>query len=471
MTDKHIRLDSQFSVVSAFWAPDATDIVYTGTLTVDERSIKFITAPEYIAQISSLPTSSITRLLNGHVAASLPVLHGFTAEGLCTLCHLVGANRPGLTDLGSGQSITATAYLAQVCVTGMHFGGLHDKCLKSARYTFTGLSEWLPKATTETWENDQVVIKVPLKAQDIVAIRLPDSDIRVSVKIVSELTSTAVDGARLSRSVACVDIEPPAAECLSWYFEIGNRLENLFSLLTGTSLALEMMFVYRGDESGHVIAKRNDHARPFDLFECVRCTPSQLANSMAIWLCESREFQSVENLALVVVRKGKLHVETEFLSLAQALEGFHRVTTDTVVVGRAVFRQVRKKITALLAREDVDAALARRICESMSHVNEPTFASRLTELCNRISSSLMLRMEIDPGKFVANVVDTRNFYTHAGSAVARRRRIPLRGTELFLLNQKMRAVLRGALLLHLGIPEEQLSDLLAREATRWRVEY
>jgi len=78
-------------------------------------------------------------------------------------------------------------------------------------------------------------------------------------------------------------------------------------------------------------------------------------------------------------------------------------------------------------------------------------------------------MKIEPTLFVRNVVDTRNFYTHAGSKTdARRRSIPLSGTDLFFLNQKMRALLRGLLLLHLMIPEEQLSELLVRDATRWR---
>jgi len=38
----------------------------------------------------------------------------------------------------------ATAYRAMVCIMGLHLGGVSDKCLNSARYTFSGLSDWLP---------------------------------------------------------------------------------------------------------------------------------------------------------------------------------------------------------------------------------------------------------------------------------------------------------------------------------------
>jgi hypothetical protein len=467
MADKHIRLNAKFSAVSAFWKPNASDVVYTGTLKIDNRCIRFTTAPEYSRPISATTLSSAKRLIEG--GQRIPVLHGFTEDGLCTLCQLVEVKQPGLTHFGLGQSIVATTYQASVCVNGMHLGGLNDKCINSARYSFCGLSEWLPEATSESWEKDCIVLKVPFTENEVFAIGLLGSRILVSLRVFPELTSIKSEVGRLSRSVPYIKIESPEAESLDWYHDIGNRLENFFSLLSGTSLALETMFVYRGEEDGSIIEKRHNKVERFNPFDCVRCTPSQLANSIAIWLSESQEFRSVENLALGVVRKGELFIETRFLSLAQALEGFHRATTQTVVADKAESRRVRRMITALLKTENVNADLAKRICDSMSHVNDPSFASRLTELCGRFSDSLLSGMKIEPTLFVRNVVDTRNFYTHAGSKTdARRRSIPLSGTDLFFLNQKMRALLRGLLLLHLMIPEEQLSELLVRDATRWR---
>ncbi len=48
------------------------------------------------------------------------------------------------------------------------------------------------------------------------------------------------------------------------------------------------------------------------------------------------------------------------------------------------------------------------------------------------------------------------------------KKIPLSNNELFLLSQKMRALLRGVLLLHLEIDESQISNALEREATMYR---
>jgi len=411
--------------------------------------ITFTTAPEYIRAKPGVPLPFT--LPGSTPREKLLVLQGFTEGGLCTLCDLIEVERPGRTDYSLGQSVVAVAYRVSACVTGMHLGGSQDKCLKSARYTFSGLSDWLPKAISEKWETDYITLKIPFQPRNILEFCVRESRVQVKVKVFSHLTSRSADGARISKSMAYVDVESPEPESLIWYYDIANRLENLFSLLTGASLALETFFVYRGEENGHVNSKRTSHVKDFDPRDCVWCTPNQLANFIAIWLSESWEFKRVETLALGTLRKGKLFVETEFLSLAQALEGIHRVTEHTPVVGRANFRQMRKKIAALLKVENVAQALVDRICDSMSHVNDPTFASRLTALCQRVSVPLLQRMEIDPPTFVRDVVATRNFYTHTGSKPRKQQSSPISGKELFLLSQKMRALLRGVLLLHLDL--------------------
>ncbi|HTP89121.1 MAG TPA: HEPN domain-containing protein, partial [Bryobacteraceae bacterium] len=96
-----------------------------------------------------------------------------------------------------------------------------------------------------------------------------------------------------------------------------------------------------------------------------------------------------------------------------------------------------------------------------------TLTTRLTALCQSISAPALAKMGIIPETFISNVVVTRNFYTHAGSG-ARSKKKPVKSREMFLLNQRMRALLRGAMLLHLGLPENQIAEVLARDATKWQ---
>ena len=198
------------------------------------------------------------------------------------------------------------------------------------------------------------------------------------------------------------------------------------------------------------------------------CSRDQLAHAIAIWSCLPSKFDSVENLALEVLRKSKLFMETEFLALAQALEGFHRATTNTSAADRPTLRKVRKAIRAALDAQGIAPELKEKICNSMAHAGEPELAQRLAALCQLITAPTLERMGIVPETFISKVKDTRNFYTHAGGSV-RSNKKPVEGKELFLLNQKMRAVLRCVMLLFLGLPEKQIADVIVRDATKWQI--
>jgi hypothetical protein len=328
------------------------------------------------------------------------------------------------------------------------------------------LNAWFPVAFDEKWESDRIVVTIPMKQREIQDFCLIDSRVRIKINLVPEFSSLEEGPSRLSKSRAFIEVETPAPECLGWYRRIGARLENLFSLLTGGSVAADTLLVYRGGESGRLVAKRPGSVRHFDRMQSVWCAPHQLAQAIATWLCLPPKFDSVESLALEVLRKSKLFMETEFLALAQALEGFHRATTNMSATDRLTLRKVRKAIRATLDAQPVDAELKDKICNSMMHAGDPNLAARLTGLCQLISEPTLSEMGIVLETFISNVVVTRNFYTHAGSGKESKRK-PLTGKAMFLLNQKMRCLLRGVMLLYLGLPESQIAEILKREARKW----
>lgn len=175
----------------------------------------------------------------------------------------------------------------------------------------------------------------------------------------------------------------------------------------------------------------------------------------------------VESLVLEILRKSKLFIETEFLVLAQALEGFHRATMNTPPTQRALLRTIREAVGNTLDSLAIQPDLKERISTSISHADDPNLATRLTALCNMFSPEFLSKMQIDPATFISNVMGTRNYYTHLGGSEKPKKK-PLNGKAMFLLNQKMRALLRGVMLLHVGLAEETMIEVLPRQATKWR---
>jgi len=467
MGKEYLRVDSQFSSVAAFWKPDTSDEVMTGTLTINDAGIRFVTSPEYFRGAKvRLPDAS---QWNSDSIPRSDVLHGFFEGKNCTLLDLMEVEYPGLVLYeDEPQSVASTAYRASIFVSGMRTGATDAKCLDSARYTFSSLSQFVNTPFTEKWADGLVTIEIEPGPKSILDCSVLETQVHVELKAYQTIVTDEEREARLTKTVAIVEVTPPEAESLSWFIGTGNRLENLFSLLAGRSLLMETLFVYREDKSGAVIRKQHAFVEKFEMLDSLRHSNSQLAHALSTWLSESEGFREIENLLLGVLRKGKLFVQTEFLSLAQALEGFHRATGgDESKMDKASFKALREKIEKFLEEQKVDDETAKKVNAAVAHCNQASFRSRLKELCGRVSQSTLGEMRIDPDAFAASVMNTRNFFTHAGGS-SNEKKEPLRGGELFLLSQKMRALLRSVFLLHLGFPEPQFRDLIVREATRWR---
>src|ERR1017187_6077819 len=467
MGKEYLRLDSKFSSVAAFWRPESPDEVMTGTLTVNDDGIRFVTSPEYFRG-AKVPRPDPSQWNSDSILRS-DALHGFFEGENCTLLNLMEVEHPGLTSYKDElQSVASTAQRASIFVSGMRTGAMEDRCLDSARYTFSSLSQFVNTRLMEKWGNGLITIEIQSESKSLLDCSVLETHVRVELKAFQTLTTDEEREARLTKTVAIVEVTPPEAESLSWFMGIGSRWENLFSLLAGTSLVMETFFIYREDKSGAVIRKQHAFVEKYKMLDSLRHSNSQLAHAISTWLSESEGLREIENLLLGVLRKGKLFVETEFLSLAQALEGFHRATGgDESKMDKVSFKALREKIGKFLEEQKVDDETTKKVNAAVAYCNQTSFRSRLKELCGRISQSTLGEMKIDPDAFAASVMNTRNFFTHAGGSSDEKKE-PLRGGELFLLSQKMRALLRGVFLLHLGFPEPQFKDLIVREATKWR---
>ena len=125
-----------------------------------------------------------------------------------------------------------------------------------------------------------------------------------------------------------------------------------------------------------------------------------------------------------MMRKSSVFYETQFLSLAQALEGFGRIRFQT-----GNYEQLIQKTYDLLSAE---------------------FATKLLG---------------DRSEFIERVKQTRNFLTHLGGP--KKSEVVEEPKELFLLNQRLQAFLRCVMLIDLGISEDELREPILYQAHRW----
>jgi hypothetical protein len=130
----------------------------------------------------------------------------------------------------------------------------------------------------EKWGNGLITIEIQSEPKSLLDCSVLETQVHVELKAYQTLTTDEEREARLTKTVATVEVTPPEAQSLSWFMDIGSRLENLFSLLAGTSLVMETFFIYREDKSGAVIRKQHAFVEKYKMLDSLRHSNSQLAS-------------------------------------------------------------------------------------------------------------------------------------------------------------------------------------------------
>jgi hypothetical protein len=271
-----------------------------------------------------------------------------------------------------------------------------------------------------------------------------------------------------SRSEPVITLEPAEPKSLEWFVDAVHRFENLFSLCLGTSIRANTMHLVGKSEKterGWLIRPRDGKAEKPYLPIGVRGDSTQLASAIATWFSTPEEFLPLENLIYGTIRHSSLFVETEFLSLAQALESLHRLTDKSSIVEPTVFKQALKPLCRFISQIGGDSPLASRLIDGVRYANEPTFHTRMQSLLARINPETLPKLIGDPIVFEQTLRQTRNHFAHAG--IRKKRYVLTDGKEIYLFNQKLHVLLRLLMLKNIGFSDEAVFDQMFQQSRRW----
>jgi hypothetical protein len=119
-------------------------------------------------------------------------------------------------------------------------------------------------------------------------------------------------------------------------------------------------------------------------------------------------FRPLENLVHGAIRGSLLIVETEFLSLAQAIESFHRLTDTTTIVPPDSFTVMFKSLSRTIAEQYKDPEIVTRLPDAIRYCNEPSFRNRIESLVSRISQTTAQKLLGDTALFEQSLRQTGN---------------------------------------------------------------
>lgn len=144
------------------------------------------------------------------------------------------------------------------------------------------------------------------------------------------------------------------------------------------------------------------------------------------------------------------YLDGKFLALAQALETYHRRTSDEKLMDEGVFRSLVARLLCQCNKEKRKWLKGRLI-----HGNEINLGKRIKKIIEPFKAHIgngKVR-----SKLIRNIVNTRNYFTHYSENLEPE---AVKGIKLWEVCQKMEAIFQLHLLGQLGLTSTEISNIL-----------
>lgn len=140
-----------------------------------------------------------------------------------------------------------------------------------------------------------------------------------------------------------------------------------------------------------------------------------------------------------------------FLNLAQSAETFHARLHNHTRIDKDEYLEMKSEI-----REKVPTKYHNWLNEQFAFGNHLNLDTRLNELVDKYSNSLIDQIIKDKKVFIKQVKDSRNYYTHYSSDMKKK---ALEDIELMRLTEKLKMLLVSAFLHEIGLQKDKISEL------------
>lgn len=246
---------------------------------------------------------------------------------------------------------------------------------------------------------------------------------------------------------------------LDWFFEQSGKITTLLTILFGSAAypdCLSLSFGNPEKEAALLTNLRDFKTCPYsNLYEFYiphSAMDKTLEDVIQRWFEVYDDIKVPSQLAISVLVSENLWLNVEFLSLMQALEGFHRSQLDGLYMPSEDYQAVKsalvEAIPSNLSKNHKDSLRSR-----IRYGNEISLAKRLNDLADILSSPIRQLIFGGNDTVPREWIDTRNYYTHWDEQSCQN---VLDGQGMLDANVRIRHFLRALYLDLAGIPQSAI---------------
>jgi len=423
---------------------------------------------QYSQEGTELRLHSTFRPLMGTISAGdsspeYPVVCGVTTSGepVTILKAIRSGNSISFGAVGLRQAerlISSWLLIGQHVDAGTTYPEVH--------FRVPGLQVWLSRAMVQEKFGDNAELGGHFYSFQL--LPLQDESVRVAslnatVAFEPRYTTSSDQFSISVTSEAWIVIRPDTPQTLEWHLEQHGRLEPLLAFLAGIPMSPDRIEAKLSGSLSAVavqVSMRDVHYCTFkglhEFFMPRGTMDLDLPLLVNNWFELNQQVRTPSQLALSVLGSERLWLHVEFLSLIQALEGFHRGLYPGTYMSDEAYERVKRSIGGAIPSDigaDHRASLASRI----RYGNQISLAKRLNQLVGCLPESVREVVLGTDGKIPRSWIDTRNYHTHWDEEL---RANVIEGKEMHNANVRMRSLLRVLYLRHVGVPEVALLKAL-----------
>lgn len=169
------------------------------------------------------------------------------------------------------------------------------------------------------------------------------------------------------------------------------------------------------------------------------------------WFEKSDSLSSVYNLYFSSKYNNRMYIQTQLLTLTQAIESFHRKTLDDSYISDEEFEDLYLNLVNQIP-EDLPEDFKQHLKHGpLKYANEYSLRRRLRDIIETYDD-IFDEIDIISNAKISEVVNARNYLTHYDAEIGANTNSEIIWDHI----QMLRAIIEGILLYQLNIPEEAI---------------
>lgn len=242
-----------------------------------------------------------------------------------------------------------------------------------------------------------------------------------------------------------------------------GSLQDFLTLATGEEIRVSNLIGKLEAERGyHDVDIYFDSKHDFDVPDSIHphkmaFTLDDIKNNFELslqkWFGKYDQLEDTYNLYFSSIYNGRMSLNTQLLTLMQALEAYHRITSEDKYLLEEKYQGFYEEMVNNLPNDLPEDFESHLINGTLKYANEYSLRKRIFDIISQ-NKKIFDNMEIVSEDAISKSVDTRNYLTHYDKDS----KIETEGTELWNQVQMLRSIIEAVLLCEIGLPDEKISE-------------